>query len=198
MSERELLHSIVIAAPIDAVWAELTRLDGRQRAMMDTVLDSTLEPGAPLYYKSDDGTRVFIVGRVIEVDRAAPASHTQRVTTRDDPFTVVTWTLEEVDGGTRVTMRHTGWPEDTKKLNQVDGTWASIMPSSSACWRPAGSAAACGPATGSTRGSCGRCRPRRGPRTSPRRRSWIRRRGRSERNRHAETRYGRQCAGDRP
>ena len=25
-------------------------------------------------------------------------------------------------------MRHTGWPEDTNKLDQVDGTWASIMP----------------------------------------------------------------------
>ena len=25
-------------------------------------------------------------------------------------------------------MRHTGWPEDTRKLHQVDGTWASIMP----------------------------------------------------------------------
>ena len=99
MSERELLHSIVIAAPIDAVWAELTRLDGRQR-----------------------------VGRVIDVDPPRRLSHTQRVTTRDDPFTVVTWTLEEVDGGTRVSMRHTGWPEDTKKLHQVDGSWASIMP----------------------------------------------------------------------
>jgi hypothetical protein len=43
----ELLHSIEIAAPIEAVWAELTRLDGRQRAMMDTVLESTLEVGAP-------------------------------------------------------------------------------------------------------------------------------------------------------
>ena len=128
MSERELLHSIVIAAPIEAVWTELTRLDGRQRAMMDTVLDTTLEPGAPLYYKSTDGRRVFIVGRILEVDPPHHLSHTQRVTTRDDPFTVVTWKLEEVEGGTRVTMRHTGWPEDTKKLGQVDGTWASIMP----------------------------------------------------------------------
>ena len=92
------------------------------------LIHSTLEPGAPLYYKSVDGKRVFIVGRVIEIDPPRRLSHTQRVTTRDDPFTVVTWQLEEVDGGTRVTMRHTGWPEDTKKLNQVDGTWKAIMP----------------------------------------------------------------------
>jgi uncharacterized protein YndB with AHSA1/START domain len=128
LDERELLHSIVIAAPIEAVWAELSRLDGRQRAMMDTVLDSTLEVGAPLYYKSADGKRVFIVGRVVDVDPPKRLAHTQRVTTRKDPWTLVTWELEEVDGGTRVTLRHTGWPADTKGLDKVDGTWATILP----------------------------------------------------------------------
>jgi uncharacterized protein YndB with AHSA1/START domain len=128
LAERELLHRITIAAPVEAVWAELTRLDGRQRAMMDTVLDTALEPGAPLYYKSPDGKRVFIVGRVISVEPPRRLSHTQRVTTRDDPFTLVTWELEPVGEGTRVTLRHTGWPEDTKKLDQVDGTWAMILP----------------------------------------------------------------------
>jgi len=128
LAERELLHRITIAAPIETVWAELTKLDGKQRAMMDTVLECALEPGAPLYYRSPDGKRVFIVGRVIDVDPPRRLSHTQRLTMRDDPFTVVTWELETVDAGTQVTMRHTGWPEDTKKLGQVDGTWATILP----------------------------------------------------------------------
>jgi len=90
LAERELLHSIVIGAPIDAVWAELTRLDGRQRAMMDTVLQSALEVGAPLYYKSPDGKRVFIIGRVTEVDPPKRLAHTQRLLMRDDPWTLVT------------------------------------------------------------------------------------------------------------
>jgi hypothetical protein len=71
---------------------------------------------------------VFIVGRVIEVEPPRRLSHTQRLTMRDDPFTVVTWELEPVGGQTQVTLRHTGWPEDTKKLHQVDGTWAMILP----------------------------------------------------------------------
>lgn len=128
MAERELRHHIIIEAPIQAVWDELTRLDGRQRAMMDTVLDSALSVGAPLYYKSPDGTRVFIVGRVLEVEPPRRLSHTQRLTTRDDPWTVVTWELDEVDGGTSVTLRHSGWPADTPKLDQVDSTWAMILP----------------------------------------------------------------------
>lgn len=128
LAERELLHSIVIDAPVAAVWSELTRLDGRQRPMMDTVLDSTLEPGAPLYYRSPDGKRVFIVGRVVDVDPPYLLSHTQQLTMRDDPPTLVTWRLEEVDGGTRVTLRHTGWLAETKDLEKVDGTWAMILP----------------------------------------------------------------------
>ena len=126
-ADTELLHSIVIAAPIGQVWAEITKLDGKQRAMMDAILDSTLEPGAPLYYRSTDGTRVFVVGRVVEVDPPRLLSHTQRLTMRDDPWTVVSWELEEVDGGTRVTLRNSGWPADVQRLDKVDTTWKGIL-----------------------------------------------------------------------
>jgi uncharacterized protein YndB with AHSA1/START domain len=128
LAERELRHHIVIQAPIEAVWAELTKLRGTQRAMMDTVLESSLEVGEPLYYRSPDDTRIFIVGRVVEVDPPKRFVHTQRLTTRDDPFTLVTWSLEESDDGTSVTLSHSGWPQDTPKLDQVDGTWAMILP----------------------------------------------------------------------
>lgn len=123
----ELLHTVTIAAPIATVWAELTKLSGKQRAMMDTVLSTTFELGTPLYYKSPDGKRVFIVGRIIDVEAPRRLVHTQQLTLRDDPPTVVAWELEEVDGGTRVTLRHTGWPDDTKKLKNVDRTWATIL-----------------------------------------------------------------------
>jgi uncharacterized protein YndB with AHSA1/START domain len=126
-AERELVHRITIAAPIKAVWDELTKLDGRQRAMMDAVLDSTLEAGAPLYYKSADGKRVFVVGRVVEVDPPRLLSHTWRLTMRDDPWTLVSWSLAEADGATTVTLRHTGWPADTKGLDSVGSTWTTAL-----------------------------------------------------------------------
>lgn len=123
----ELVHSIVIAAPIEEVWAEITRLDGKQRAMMDAVLDSTLDPGGPLYYRSPDGKRVFVVGRVVEVDPPRLLYHTLRLTMRDNPWTAVSWQLEEVDGGTRVMLRNSGWPEGVKRLGKVDSTWKGIL-----------------------------------------------------------------------
>ncbi|HEU5473025.1 MAG TPA: SRPBCC domain-containing protein [Actinophytocola sp.] len=128
MADQELVHTIEIAAPIDAVWAEITRLDGRQRAMMDTILKATLEAGAPLYYRSPDGKRVFIAGRIVAVEPPRRLSHTWRLLTRDDPWTLVTWELTETAAGTTVTLRHTGWPDDPKAIRGVDGTWRMILP----------------------------------------------------------------------
>jgi uncharacterized protein YndB with AHSA1/START domain len=122
----DLLQTITIAAPIATVWAEITKLGGKQRAMLDSVL-TTVEVGAPLYHTSEDGKRVFIVGRVVEVEPPYKLVHTQRLTMRDDPPTLVTWELAEIEGGTRVTLRHTGFPEGTKKLDSVDQTWVGIL-----------------------------------------------------------------------
>ncbi|HEX6579196.1 MAG TPA: SRPBCC domain-containing protein [Jiangellaceae bacterium] len=128
MSEHVLVHSIVVRASIDEVWSEITRVRGRQRAMMDAVLETTFQPGDPLYYRSPDGKRVFIVGRVVAADAPRRFSHSQQLLMRDDPPTLVTWELDEVDNGTRVTLRHSGWPADTNDLDKVDATWAVILP----------------------------------------------------------------------
>jgi uncharacterized protein YndB with AHSA1/START domain len=123
----DLIQSVDIEAPMEVVWAEITKLGSVQRAMMDTILRTTLEPGAPLRYTTRDGKRVFIVGRIVEVEPPRTFSHTYRMLTRDDPETLVTWELEAIPTGTRVTVRHTGWPDGTKRLKSVDSTWASIL-----------------------------------------------------------------------
>lgn len=128
MAEREIRHSITINAPIEDVWAEITKIGRRQRAQLDSVLDTTFVPGDPLYYRSEDGSRVFMVGRVIACDAPTRFSHTQVLTMRDDPLTVVTWLLEPVEGGTRVTLVNSGWPDDAT-MDKVDSTWRGILAS---------------------------------------------------------------------
>lgn len=126
MADREIRHSIVVQAPIELVWAEITKVGSRQRAQLDSVLETTFVPGDPLYYKSEDGTRVFMVGRVLQCDPPTTFSHTQLLTMRDDPLTVVTWSLEAVPEGTRVTLVNSGWPADAK-MDKVDATWQGIL-----------------------------------------------------------------------
>jgi uncharacterized protein YndB with AHSA1/START domain len=128
MADNEIRHSITIAAPIETVWAEITKVGARQRAQLDSVLETTFEPGDPLYYKSEDGSRVFMVGRVLEVDPPTTFRHTQVLTMRDDPLTVVAWHLEAVPEGTRVTLVNSGWPADAT-MDKVDSTWKQILES---------------------------------------------------------------------
>lgn len=124
----DMMQQIDIAAPIEAVWAELTKLGSVQKAMMDTILDTTLEPGAPLRYTSRDGNRTFIVGRIVDVQPPSRLSHTYVLTTRDDPPSLVTWTLEQLTSGVvRVTVAHTGWADSATGLDRVDKTWAGIL-----------------------------------------------------------------------
>jgi hypothetical protein len=45
---------------------------------------------------------------------------------RDDPLTIVTWSLDSVAEGTRVTLVNSGWPTDAK-MEKVDATWKGIL-----------------------------------------------------------------------
>jgi len=128
VAETEIRHSISIAAPIDVVWAEITKVGARQRAQLDAVLETSFQPGDPLYYKSQDGSRVFLVGRVLEFDPPTTFRHTQVLTMRDDPLTVVEWHLETIPEGTRVTLVNSGWPAEAK-MDKVGATWKAILAS---------------------------------------------------------------------
>lgn len=124
----ELVQHIEIAAPIEDVWAEITRVGTVQRPLLDTMLDTTFEPGAPLRYTSKDGKRTFVVGRIVEVRKPELFSHTYRLTTSDDPTTMVAWKLEALGpASVRVTLRHSGWPDGAKAMDAHSKTWVGIL-----------------------------------------------------------------------
>jgi uncharacterized protein YndB with AHSA1/START domain len=119
--------SIHIAVPVQRVWDEITSTGRVQRALYNTVLDTTLEPGARLRYYSPDRKRVFIVGRVVAVDPPRRFAHTYRFTTRDEPETLVTWELREEAGGCRVTVTHAGWTAAHHAPHTVAAGWREIL-----------------------------------------------------------------------
>lgn len=124
----DLKQAIDIDAPIERVWAEITKLRGTQRALLNSVMESTLSPGDPLYYRSQDGKRTFVVGRVVEVVKPTRFAHTWILTMRDDDPTLVVWELESRgDNSTRVVLTHTGWKPDAKDVHKVDKTWVGIL-----------------------------------------------------------------------
>ena len=120
--------SIEIHRPIDAVWREITKTGAIQRALNNTVLDSAMRPGAKLRYYSPSRKRVFVVGEIVELEAPRKFSHTWKFTMNAEDFTLVTWQLAELPGGScRVTLTHSRWNDGMKSYRSVQGTWGSIL-----------------------------------------------------------------------
>jgi len=120
--------SIHIAVPVQRVWDEITKTGRIQRALYNTVLETELRPGSRLRYYSPDRKRVFIVGEVVEVDPPRKFAHTyQMLMNGVEPPTLVTWQLEEENGGCRVTILHSGWTGAHKAPEKVAAGWKEIL-----------------------------------------------------------------------
>lgn len=123
----EHVLSIEINAPVQRVWDEITKTGGVQRPLYNTVLHTDFKPGGRLRYSSPDGKRVFVVGEIVEVRPPELFSHTYKFTQRDEPFTLVTWQLEETPAGCRVTLTHGGFTDRSWKPEKVKAGWQEIL-----------------------------------------------------------------------
>lgn len=123
----EKVYSVDVAAPVERVWAEVTRTGTRCRPMFGTVRLGALEPGAPVRYRSVDGRHTFVAGEVVEVDPPRRLAHTFVFPNLPDAATLVVWELVPVAGGTRLTVTHSGFPGETKTSRAVDRGWPKIL-----------------------------------------------------------------------
>lgn len=119
--------SIEIRVPIQRVWDEITKTGRIQRPVYNTVLETELVPGARLRYYSPNKKRVFVVGEVVEVDPPRRFSHTYVFAMDPEEETLVTWELEEIPGGCRVTLTHSGWTGEHKRYEKVAAGWREIL-----------------------------------------------------------------------
>ncbi len=124
----DVVHTVHIGAPVERVWKEITTLGRVQDIMFHTILDSDLTPGSRMRYYSPDKKRIWIVGDVVEFTPPTRFVHTYRFTDiTDETETLVTWELSEEDGGTRVTLTHSGFADQAKTHKKVQGGWVSIL-----------------------------------------------------------------------
>lgn len=119
--------SIVIRVPVEDVWNEITKTGSVQRPLYNTVLDVDLRPGGRLRYTSPDRKRVFIAGEVLEVDPLRRFKHTYMFAMKPEAPTVVTWELESVSEGTRVTITHAGWTDAHTTPEKHEAGWNEIL-----------------------------------------------------------------------
>jgi uncharacterized protein YndB with AHSA1/START domain len=123
----EQVFSILIKAPRERVWEEITKTGRIQLAMVNTVLEGTLAPGCKLRYYSANKQRVLVVGEVVEIDPPRRFAHTFMFTTRPETPSLVTWELKETSEGCEVTLIHGGWTDQTQTHKGVGQGWRDIL-----------------------------------------------------------------------
>ena len=106
---------VVINAPIEKVWAELTRCDALLPFFFNGVCKTPgLAPGAPIRMQSQDGKYTSVAGDVLEFEPPYRYAHSFKFTNLDDPLCVVRYRLKEVEGGTEFTLINENVPAGTK------------------------------------------------------------------------------------
>ena len=124
-----IIKTAFFDASPEVVWAYLT--DREKLATWFHPARADLEEGQPyeLVRHADDGTVVpQIWGRVLKADAPRELSCTFIIEPFQGRETTVTWRLEDVAGGTRLTMRHEGVAAATgeaamRLLGALDHGW---------------------------------------------------------------------------
>jgi len=109
------VYTVVIKAPIDKVWAELTKKGGMCAHFFNACLDTTeLAVNAPVRMRSKNGRYTSVVGEVLEWEPPHVYAHSFKFTNLDDPYCKVTYRLREVEKGTELSLVSENVPADTK------------------------------------------------------------------------------------
>lgn len=119
--KQDLVFRIVIAAPIERVWRELTKSGEAQGAIFNAWLHTrgALAPGAAMQMRTGSGKHTLVVGEVLEHDPPRRFVHTHRFTQYDDPVCQVSYDLEPVAGGVQVTLRVSGVAAGSKTAKDM-------------------------------------------------------------------------------
>lgn len=114
------MFQVFIQGSIEAVWNEITRTDVPIKAFFNNRMDcSRLAPGSKMAMRSPDGRYTGVVGEIRELIPHKRFSHTFRFTNFDDPECLVTYDLEEQNGGVQFTLTIEDLPEGTKTAKQM-------------------------------------------------------------------------------
>lgn len=123
MSNDTLTKTIVIAAPKATVWAYLTDKEKLGTWFNPARDDLTAGAAYELFDKENDqGAKCH--GKVLEMDAPNRMSMTFSITPMGDFETKVSWTLTEVEGGTKLTLVHEGMAQaGFGWLSGIDAGW---------------------------------------------------------------------------
>ena len=107
MTDNTIRKSVYLKATPAQVWAYLT--EPEKLAIWFHKPDTTLAEGAYAMYGTESGDKLMW-GDVTTADPYTRLEYTFTITPMGDAVSTVKWTLEEIDGGTRLSLTHEGLP----------------------------------------------------------------------------------------
>ncbi len=119
-----------IAATPDQVWEGLTTSEFTRQYWHQSNIESDFEEGAPLVFKLLDG-REAVVGKILKADKPNHLAYTWRFTEHTSmemkEDTTVIFTLEAIDGGTKLLVVHEGYKEGDPVFDAISGGWPALL-----------------------------------------------------------------------
>ncbi len=106
-SKRSVHLETVYPHPPERVWDALTDPEALRQWLLPSSFRPRLGHRFRFSHKTPNGRRRNVDCQVVELDSPRRLAYTWRTDAEDAP-TLVTWTLEPVDGGTRVCLEHIG------------------------------------------------------------------------------------------
>jgi uncharacterized protein YndB with AHSA1/START domain len=133
VNEGVVLARVEIAVPPERVFQaltteELTKWWGADDQYRTTGFAIDLRPGGR--WRTDgrgaDGSDFHVEGEVLEVDRPKRLVQTWKPSWEPGPPSTIAYTLEPIEGGTRVTVRHSGFVDPTSCDSHANG-WTRVL-----------------------------------------------------------------------
>ena len=124
MTATTLRKSIVLAAPRETVWDYLTQPD--KLAIWFHPPKVPLSEGQPLEMFGADSGDLLMWGKVITARAPEYLEYTFTIKPMGDAVSTVKWHLESLEGGTRLSLEHSGLPEGAEGfglLMALDKGW---------------------------------------------------------------------------
>lgn len=95
------VYKVLIKAPIDTVWSELIKTSAPRPFFWNSSWDTKdMARGNAYRMVSNGGKTVAVVGEILEMDPPHRLVHSFRLTSLDDPASIVTYELKETGDGT--------------------------------------------------------------------------------------------------
>ena len=130
MSKPDFVYVTVIAATQERVWRGLTTAEFTQQYWHDTRVRSQFTPGAKIEFLNPDDS-VGVAGEILTADHPNELSYTwlflRKPDAVADPPSRVTFRLEAVSAGTRLTVIHDRLEESPTTASMVTFGWPHVI-----------------------------------------------------------------------